>query len=60
MRTLFFDHSGPLVQVNAIQDGKRVLHIADLNPEFKANWVLTRWELFSFGCKCLWAAVRHA
>lgn len=55
MRTLFFDHSGPLMQY---QPG--LLKIADLNPEMQTQWKLSRWELFVLGLKCLWAAVRHA
>lgn len=56
MKTLFFDPSGPLVQYSP----EGMLHVADLNPEVKTKWRMSRWELFAFGWRCLVAAARQA
>ena len=55
-RKLFFDPSGPYVSYEYARGG--VLHIEDLNPQIKTKWVMSRWELFQFGWRAIWAAVR--
>lgn len=52
-RTLFFHPTGPLVQYAA--DG--VLHIADLNPEVKTKWRMSRKEMLKFAWRCARAAL---
>ena len=54
-RKLFFDQSGPYVAYEYSRGG--VLHIEDLNPHIKTKWVMSRWELFRFGWRCVWAAL---
>ncbi|MGY3130085.1 hypothetical protein ACVWZM_000767 [Bradyrhizobium sp. USDA 4501] len=49
---LFFDHAGPML---SYRDG--VLHVADLNPELKTQWSMTRWEMFKLGVRCLLASL---
>lgn len=54
MTTLFFNHTGPLMQWD---HELRLLRIADLNPERETKWRLTRRELFGLGLKALWASI---
>lgn len=49
---LFSDPSGPLLTYR-----QGVLHIADLNPELKTQWRMTRWEMAKLGLRCLTAAI---
>jgi hypothetical protein len=50
--TLFWDQTGPLMRY---ADG--ILHIEDLNPEFKTKWRMSRWEMFRLGWRCIRAAL---
>lgn len=50
---LLMDETGPLVLYE-----KGMLHIEDLNPHQLMRWRMSRWEMLSFGWRCLVAAVR--
>jgi hypothetical protein len=52
MTTLFCDHTGPLIRY---ADG--ILHIEDLNPDFKTKWRMSRMEMLAFGWHCIVAAL---
>jgi hypothetical protein len=52
--TLFWSHTGPLVRYEG-----GVLHIHDLNPEVKTQWRMSRFTMFKFGLRALWAACRR-
>lgn len=54
MTTIFFDATGPMVQYEA---SKSLLHIADLNPEMKTQWRMSRVEMLKFGWRCIRAAL---
>lgn len=54
MKTLLMKHTGPLVQYDV---ERQILHIADLNPEVKTQWLMARGELFAFGWRCIRAAL---
>lgn len=51
-KTILFTNWGPLVTY----DGETV-HVADINPEIETRWRLSRWEVFVFGFKAMFAAV---
>jgi hypothetical protein len=51
--TIFFDKTGPLVRF----DGS-TLEVSDLNPEQSIRWRMTRGEMFRFGLKAIWSALR--
>lgn len=34
------------------------LHVEDLNPHVETRWRMSRWEMFVFGAKTVWAALR--
>lgn len=53
--TLFYDPCGPLVYYTG-----NTLGIEDLNPECKMRWRVSRRELFMFGLRAMWAAIRGA
>ena len=36
--------------------GLHLLVIEDLNPQLRTQWRMTRWEMFVFGLKAIWAA----
>jgi hypothetical protein len=51
--TLFWDAAGPLLKYE-----QGVLHISDLNPEVKTRWMVSRWEMFRLGLRCIAAATQ--
>lgn len=51
--TLFMHPTGPLLQY---ADG--TLHIADLNPEIKTQWRMSRMEMLRLGWRCILASLR--
>ena len=58
MRTIFFDHSGPLLKAGSTVFGSAmVLEISDLNPEQNMTWRMSRWEIFRAGWRLMLAAV---
>jgi hypothetical protein len=51
--TLFWNPTGPLMRYDA--DG--VLHIEDLNPDFKTKWRMSRMEMLALGWRCIMAGL---
>lgn len=51
---LFFDSCGPMVQY-----GNKTLYVSDLNPEISTKWQMSRYEMFVFGLKCLFASLKY-
>jgi len=52
--TLFFDRAGPLMKY-----ANGVLHVADLNPEVRTKWCMSRLEMLRLGVRCIVAALRR-
>ncbi len=49
---LFHHETGPAVQYYG-----GMLEVSDLNPEVRARWVMSRWEMLCLGWNCIVAAV---
>lgn len=52
MKPLFFDPTGPVMRY---ADG--ALHIADLNPEVRMLWRVSRTQMLRLGWRCMLAAL---
>jgi hypothetical protein len=55
---LFYDHSGPRLEYIPPQRKQPlpihgILKVEDLNPQIKAEWRISRGELFKIGLRCL-------
>lgn len=50
--TLHLHHTGPWMRY---ENG--LLKIEDLNPDFKTQWRMSRWEMFRLGWRCIRAAL---